>query len=183
MPMALPGHDHDAREMMLAQVRAATADVFSRTSARVAHQMRPMLHSGRPRLANAALALGLEPRTLRRRLKAEGATFEAIRDDVRFTLARELLDMTDLPIGDISRAVAFSTHGAFVAAFHRWAGLPPREWRARHTRKHPAPGQTIAPERIEAVRRRRERFAPAASPPRRGREHGPDRGEGPADQV
>jgi AraC-like DNA-binding protein len=127
----LPSHDPAARRQALADLEALADRTAPSLSARVMHRMRPLLHAGTPGLEALATALGLHPRTLRRRMAAEGTTFEEIRDRVRFTLARELLDMTDLPIGEVSDAVAYASHGAFIAAFHRWTGTTPGRWRAR----------------------------------------------------
>lgn len=129
----LASHDPLAHREALDELEALASRVIPNTSTRVAHQLKPLLHIGDPELGAVAAALNLHPRTLRRRLKAEGVTFEAIRDKVRFTLARELLDMTDLPIGAIGDAVAFSTHGAFLAAFRRWTGMTPSAWRKERT--------------------------------------------------
>jgi AraC-like DNA-binding protein len=76
-----------------------------------------------------ARSLGLVPRTLRRQLSAEGTVFETIRDDVRFNAARELLALTDLPVGEIADALAFASHSAFGQAFRRWSGSSPTAWR------------------------------------------------------
>jgi AraC-like DNA-binding protein len=75
----------------------------------------------------------MSPRSLRRHLDAEGLSFEAVRDDVRFTVARELLEMTHLPIGEISAALAFASHSAFDQAFRRWSGTSPTAWRRGQT--------------------------------------------------
>jgi AraC-like DNA-binding protein len=99
-------------------------------STRLRHVTRPQLLSGDASMVSAARALGLIPRTLRRHLADEGFTFEEIRDDVRYVLARELLALTDLPIGEISASLAFSNQSAFVRAFRRWSGNTPSRWRA-----------------------------------------------------
>jgi AraC-like DNA-binding protein len=65
----------------------------------------------------------------RRRLRAEGATFEAIRNDVRQVAARELLRLGDLSIADISATLDYSTPSSFVHAFRRWSGMSPGLWR------------------------------------------------------
>jgi AraC-like DNA-binding protein len=98
-------------------------------SRRLRHLLRPQLLGEAPSMESAAAAMGLGPRTLRRRLAAEGLTFEAVRDDVRFTVAREFLDMTRLPVGEISAALAFASHSAFDQAFRRWSGTSPSGWR------------------------------------------------------
>ena len=82
-----------------------------------------------PRWPRPPRPWAMSPRTLRRRLEAEGLTFEAVRDDVRFTVAREFLEMTRLPVGEISAALAFASHSAFDQAFRRWSGTSPSDWR------------------------------------------------------
>lgn len=44
-------------------------------------------------------------------------------------VARALLEVTDLGIGEIALALAYSTHAAFDAAFRRWSGMSPQKWR------------------------------------------------------
>jgi AraC-like DNA-binding protein len=95
----------------------------------VRHLVRPQLLRGDPSMAGLARQLGLGPRTLRRHLAAEGAVFETIRDEVRFNAARELLALTDLPVGEIADALAFAGHSAFDQAFRRWSGTSPTAWR------------------------------------------------------
>ncbi|HEV7260650.1 MAG TPA: AraC family transcriptional regulator ligand-binding domain-containing protein [Bosea sp. (in: a-proteobacteria)] len=101
------------------------------TAQRVRHALRPMLCAGDISMETAASKLGLHPRTLRRRLSEEGRTFEELRDEMRFTVARELLEMTDLRIGDISQAVALASPGVFAETFCRWSGMTPTRWRQR----------------------------------------------------
>lgn len=99
-------------------------------SARVRHAMKPLLLRGEPTTAAMAAHLDLSARTLTRRLSEEGARFQILLEEVRFTAARELLLLTDLPIGDIALALSYAAHAPFVEAFRRWAGIPPSAWRA-----------------------------------------------------
>lgn len=99
------------------------------TSRKLRHLLRPQLLGEDASMQTAATAMGMTPRTLRRQLRAEALTFEAVRDDVRFTVARELLEMTCLPVGDISAALAFASHSTFDQAFRRWSGKSPSAWR------------------------------------------------------
>ena len=80
-------------------------------------------------MRGAAAAMGMPVRTLRRKLAAQDTTFEIVRDEVRFMAARELLDMTRLPITEIATALAFASHSAFDQTFRRWSGISPTEWR------------------------------------------------------
>lgn len=99
-------------------------------SAHVRLLLRPLLLMGHARMDEVAGRLGLHPRALRRRLRAEGTSFEAIKDEVRQRAARELLRLGDLSIGDIAATLDYATPSAFVHAFRRWTGTSPGVWRA-----------------------------------------------------
>lgn len=124
-----PDADPVRREQVVGEIARQLAVPVNRIAARVRHAVRPQLLRGDPSMAGMACSLGLGPRTLRRQLAAEGAVFEAIRDEVRFNAARELLALTDLPVGEIAAAIAFASHSAFGQAFRRWSGLSPTMWR------------------------------------------------------
>ena len=94
------------------------------------HRIKPLLMQGCFSLEAVARQMDLHPRTLNRRLLEAGTSFIAIRDEIRFRLAQELLALTDLPVGDIAAALSFSARGNFVRAFRRWAGVTPTEWRS-----------------------------------------------------
>jgi AraC-like DNA-binding protein len=71
-------------------------------------------------------------RTLNRRLSAEGTSFKAIADEIRFEIACQLLADTDIPFSQIAAALDFSEASAFTRAFRRWSGQTPTMWRAEH---------------------------------------------------
>lgn len=119
----------DRRDALIAQITAMLGGPAGRIEARVRHLVRPRLLRGDPSMAGMARSLGLGARTLRRQLAAENAVFETIRDEVRFNAARELLALTDLPVGEIADALAFASHSAFGQAFRRWSGTSPTDWR------------------------------------------------------
>jgi len=129
MDAPLAKADPARRAAALADIAAMTAASFIHTATRTRHVIRPLLHEGRPSMRDAAEVLGLHPRSLRRKLASENATFEKLRDEVRFTVAQELLDMTDMPISAISLALAYASPSAFVEAFRRWADVTPSHWR------------------------------------------------------
>jgi AraC-like DNA-binding protein len=75
--------------------------------------------------------LNLSARTLHRQLKEEGATLQALKDEVRRTRAMELLHRTDRPIKQVADAAGFQNEKSFIRAFKGWTGVTPGEWRAR----------------------------------------------------
>jgi AraC-like DNA-binding protein len=93
--------------------------------------LRPMLLHGQVSAEAAAARLAISPRTLSRHLAREGTSFQAVLDETRFATARELLALTDLPVGDVAQALSYATHGAFVGAFRRWSGQSPSAWRGQ----------------------------------------------------
>jgi AraC-like DNA-binding protein len=96
---------------------------------RVRHALRPLLLRGEPTSASSAANLSVNVRTLSRRLASEGTSFQEILDDIRYAIARELLAVTDMPIGDIAAALSYTAHGPFIDAFRRWSGVAPSVWR------------------------------------------------------
>lgn len=125
----LPSADAELHRQTLEAIERVIRPRFGATAQRVRHTLRPMLSAGDISMETAASRLGLHQRTLRRRLSEEGVTFEDIRDEMRFTIARELLEMTDLRIGDISQALALASPGVFAETFCRWSGMTPTRWR------------------------------------------------------
>ncbi|MCH5376788.1 MAG: helix-turn-helix domain-containing protein, partial [Planctomycetes bacterium] len=61
---------------------------------------------------------------------------ETIKDDVRFAVARELLSLTSLPIGDIATTLDFASPSAVIHAFQRWSGTSPTTWRQGQNAVH-----------------------------------------------
>ena len=84
-----------------------------------------------PDAATVAERLGLHERSLRRRLRAEGRSFQALRDEVRCTLARDYLRDTQLSTEDIAAALGFGDAANFRHAFKRWTGESPGAVRRR----------------------------------------------------
>lgn len=132
MDRSLPGSEPTRYAEAQRAIGAALGIVADSPAARLRGMIRPQILKDDPSMAGAARAMGLHPRTLRRHLSAEGLTFEGVRDDVRFVVARDLLGLTDLSIGEIGAALAFSTHSAFAEAFRRWSGTTPTAWRRQN---------------------------------------------------
>ncbi|MFE4620661.1 AraC family transcriptional regulator [Streptomyces sp. NPDC056747] len=75
--------------------------------------------------------LSMSPQTLRRRLAAEGTTYQRLRDQVRRDHAIAALSGGRVSIESLSRQLGFSEPSAFHRAFRRWTGETPRAFRAR----------------------------------------------------
>jgi AraC-like DNA-binding protein len=133
----LPEADIDLHERALARLAANSDTSLLEMRAQVRHLLRPFLLMGRGRMEDIASRLSVQPRTMRRRLKQEGTTFEAIKDEVRYAAARELLMLGVLSITDIAVTLDYASASSFVDAFRRWSGLSPGLWRkTRHLDRH-----------------------------------------------
>jgi AraC-like DNA-binding protein len=73
--------------------------------------------------------LAMHRRTLNRRLKAHGMTFQQILDQVRYEVARELLADTEIAVNNIAAALGYTSISPFVRSFRRWSGTTPGRWR------------------------------------------------------
>lgn len=98
--------------------------------ARVRLQIARRLPRGAPTLVELAEALGLAPRTLQRKLRAEGETLAGLVEAVRRERAAELLAGPQ-PLSEVSYLLGFSAPSAFFRAFRRWTGETPEGYRAR----------------------------------------------------
>jgi len=85
-----------------------------------------------PEVADMAQQLHLSERTLKRRLQAEGTSYQQLLDQVRQRDAMKLLGNPALPIAQVAEAVGYADPANFARAFAKWTGLSPRDWRTRH---------------------------------------------------
>lgn len=76
-----------------------------------------------------AALLAISPRTLHRQLKDEGASLQALKDEVRQSHASALLLRTQRPIKQVAQAAGFQNEKSFMRAFRGWTGLSPAEFR------------------------------------------------------
>ncbi|WP_319643908.1 helix-turn-helix transcriptional regulator [Halomonas colorata] len=82
-----------------------------------------------PSMEQVACTLNMTSQTLRRRLEAEGTTFQIIADEVRSTLAHEYLRTTKFSVLDIAILLGFSNSAGFRKALKRWTGMIPSQIR------------------------------------------------------
>jgi len=80
-------------------------------------------------LAGAATALHMTPRTLIRKLEADGTTFQAIKDALRRDIAIRHLQTGQHSVEAIAHEVGFSSAANFHKAFRKWTGNTPSAYR------------------------------------------------------
>ena len=77
-----------------------------------------------------ALALGISVRSLRRRLAAEGRSYQSVESEALATAAKRLLRDERRTIQDTADRMGFADTTAFHRAFKRWTGTTPSAYRA-----------------------------------------------------
>lgn len=81
---------------------------------------------GSPAMDSIAAQLHVDPRTLRRQLAAEGTSFRELIDEVRATIADELLTVDGLTLADVASRLGYHDAAGFTRAYRRWTGTTPR---------------------------------------------------------
>lgn len=114
---------------------------------RVVRSLRTLLIVGRHSGDDVAQMLALHRRTLNRRLRAHGTSFQEVLDAVRYEAARQLLANAEIPMDEIAMTLGYSGLSAFQRTFRRWSGMTPGRWR----RDAHAMGPAASSERAPAV--------------------------------
>jgi AraC-like DNA-binding protein len=113
---------------------AAAKALMERLDVDFVDQLHRVLHglviTGWGSVEQAAFLFGMHRRTLNRRLAAQGTSFRALLQEVRFEIAQQLLRDTRIPVADVAEALGYAAAGAFTRAFQRWSGQSPTAWRA-----------------------------------------------------
>jgi AraC-like DNA-binding protein len=88
-------------------------------------------------LDEVAASVRISPRTLKRRLAAQGVSFSSLLDRERRERALLLLQAAQVPLEEVAGKLGYSTLSNFVRAFRRWTGRTPAAY--RRARVAPAP--------------------------------------------
>jgi AraC-like DNA-binding protein len=97
-------------------------------SQRVRSCIRSMLPAGGLTAEIVARQLHASERTLRRRLKDEGTSYQEILQEVRIELACHYLTKEKREIVDVALILGFSDQSAFTKAFRHWTGQTPADF-------------------------------------------------------
>lgn len=119
------------------QLNRALRDAAAHWPMSVAEEVQCVLHQLLPQGTSSSAAVarlfGSSERTLRQKLQAEGTSMQRLLAQTRFELARHLLLNTRQPMSLIAAALCYADSAVFSRAFHAWAGMGPKAWRARHS--------------------------------------------------
>ncbi len=88
---------------------------------------------GHPYLGQVAEKVGIQQRTLQRRLSAAGTSYKQLVYEVRFDLVTKLLEDPHVPIASIAPKVGFALPSGLSRAFNDWTGMTPSQYRSQRT--------------------------------------------------
>ncbi len=101
------------------------------------NQVRRLIREGLPvgeaRIETVCRKLGSSTRTLQRKLREEGTSYQKLLEETQRDLSGFYLRKPEIAIGEVSYLLGFSQPSAFHRAFRRWTGLTPKEF--RHSQK------------------------------------------------
>ena len=131
-------------DLRLAALPARRDDI-----AQLRREIARLLVKGSGGIADLAKATGTSVRTLQRRLKDAGMNYSDLQNDVRKTMALNLLENRSLALAEIAFSLGYSEVSAFNHAFRRWVGQSPGDYRRLRT----AQTDSIAAKKSEASAR------------------------------
>jgi AraC-like DNA-binding protein len=99
--------------------------------AQVCHLIGSLLNTGECNIDAVSHSLGLQPRVLQKRLKAENISFSRLLQDTRLDIARQNLLLDKTSITDLALNLGYADVSVFSRHFKQWTGVSPRNWRAQ----------------------------------------------------
>ena len=88
-------------------------------------------------LEYCAKHLHISTSTLKRRLKAEGTSFNQVVQETKFFLAKQYLSNETIPLSEIAYLLGFSDNSALSRAFKKWSGVSPLSYKAQKRARIP----------------------------------------------
>ncbi|GAA4749262.1 AraC family transcriptional regulator [Gordonia alkaliphila] len=107
------------------------------TTVRTRELVEMLLPTGRCTVDQVASSLGVDRRTVHRRLAAEGASYSSVVDDTRAALAEHLVAAQRYSFTDVAMMLGFSSPSNFSRWFRGRFDCTPRQWRTARAARSP----------------------------------------------
>ncbi|MGH8788384.1 MAG: helix-turn-helix transcriptional regulator, partial [Cupriavidus necator] len=131
LAVPIPGNDYRMAPYVRRFLDQALSDSVESATHTVRHVVVAMLPSGRCTSDQVAKHLGVDRRTLHRRLSAEGVSFFSLLQSIRAELAsRQILD-SDRSLAELADLLGFSSASAFAFWFRKHFGMTVSKWKQR----------------------------------------------------
>jgi AraC-like DNA-binding protein len=126
MDKTIEGANSERRRIAHAQVSAARRPALIQ---QVVRALRILLLDGKSSGDDVARMLSMHRRTLNRRLKAQGTTFQRVLDRIRFDVAIQLLGGSDISLDEVAAVLGYAGVSPFMRSFRRWTDTTPGRYR------------------------------------------------------
>jgi len=154
-----PGGSSQLRQIAETYLRQLSPPHDKSFTIRVSGVARSLLRGKECTPEQTAFALGIHPRTLQRRLQAEGTSFEKIKDEVRRETTESLLAQPNVSLSQIALMLDYADSSAFSRSCRRWFGEAPSAVRRRLVAGKPAGPRPSRVNSLSANLRARSKLA------------------------
>jgi len=132
-------HNQELHDVATAYLDGELAGVQNPIAVQVRKAIETLLGTGACSYRQVASVLYMHPRTLQRRLREEGTTFEDIKDEARRDLAQRYLSQPDVSLTQVSHFLDYKEQSALGRSCRRWFHATPRTLREQLTEHPPVP--------------------------------------------
>ncbi|MFJ4651401.1 AraC family transcriptional regulator [Nocardia sp. NPDC088792] len=122
---ALSGGDENLHRLAMDFLAGQSGSEAGALAPRVRIALQKLLGTAPPEIGSVAQLLAVHPRTLQRRLTAEGTSFATLLDEVRRAAAVRYLTTTDMPMSQVASLLGLSEQSVFTRCCQRWWGTTP----------------------------------------------------------
>jgi AraC-like DNA-binding protein len=126
----LPEADPELRRILNREIDALEARHGGEFPEQVRGVLRTALVTDHGKAEQVAALFSMHSRTMSRRLADYGTSFQQLVDEVRFEIARQMLEDSSMDVGQIADLLDYADASAFTRAFRRWSGATPARWRS-----------------------------------------------------
>jgi AraC-like DNA-binding protein len=121
--------DPELHRLLQKQINKLEADYGDDFPGQVKRVLITALFMGHGKIDQIAALFSMHSRTLNRRLSTYGTNFKQLADEVRYEIARQMLEASDIEVGKVSAMMGYSDASSFTKAFKRWSNTTPSRWR------------------------------------------------------
>ncbi len=126
----LPEADPELRRLLQEQIDKLEVRHGRNFPEQVRGVLRHSIVMGQSTADEVAAVFSMHRRTLNRHLNTFGTSFQDLVDEIRFEVARQMLEESAMEIAQLAVLLDYASTSAFTRAFRRWSGTTPAQWRA-----------------------------------------------------
>jgi AraC-like DNA-binding protein len=127
----LPEADPELRLLLQKQIDALDAQYGDDLSQQVRSILRTAIPAGQGKADQVASLFSMHSRTLNRRLNALGTSYQDLVDEVRYEIARQVLENSSMDVSELAAFLDYAGARSFIRAFRRWSDTTPASWRTK----------------------------------------------------